>query len=82
MEGGIKGPMSKGWGIDTLPYDLSHDACDVTYPPEKKDTCENITFPQLPLQAVKKRNFTMAQWMKNTGFIEREFTPRPKIWRI
>ena len=32
-------------GRGTLPFDLPHDACVVTYPPrEQTDACVNITF--------------------------------------
>ena len=44
-----------GRGRVALPCDLSHDACDVTYPPHphrQTDACENITFPQLLLRVV------------------------------
>ena len=40
-------------GGDTPPYDLSHDAFDVTFPPPgQTDVRENITFPKLRLQVV------------------------------
>ena len=42
-------------GGGTLPCDLSHDACDVTYQPrEQTDACDNITFPKLRLRVVIK----------------------------
>ena len=47
-------PGSDVWGVGgegcPLPCDLSHDVCDVTYPPptmKQMDACENITFLQL-----------------------------------
>ena len=47
--------MSDGEEGFTLPRDLSHDACDVTYQPrEQTDACDNITFPKLRLRVVIK----------------------------
>ena len=42
-------------GVVTLPCDLSHGTFDITYQPCRQ-TCENITFSQLYLQAA------MMQW--------------------
>ena len=44
----------------SLPWHLSHDACDVTYSPHPwteqwTETCENITFPELRWLEVIRR---------------------------
>ena len=62
LEGAVSGLMSRGvpnltWPVPRGRYNLSHDAFDVTYPApsEQPDTCENITFLQLRLQAVTRK---------------------------
>ena len=53
--GGDRSPGLMSRKRDTLPCDLSHDACDITTtlsPCGQTDVCENITFPQLRLRAV------------------------------
>ena len=53
--GGARSPGLMSRKRDTLPCDLSHDACGITTtlsPCGQTDVCENITFSQLRLRAV------------------------------
>ena len=49
-----------GGGVGYLLCDPSHDPCDIYLSPyEQIDACENITFPQLHLRAVKIKSEIM-----------------------